>query len=56
MDVKELIKNLIGVEVTTDNVEEVMNNPVECTTSKEDAEKLEELVLFLELAKETEEM
>jgi hypothetical protein len=56
MNANELIKNIIGVEVTTDKLQEIINNPEACTTSKEDALKLEELVLLLELAKETEDM
>lgn len=56
MDIKALIQSLIGVEVTTDDIQEIRNNPEACTTSKVDTAKLEELVLLLKLTEETEDI
>ncbi|HHU13150.1 MAG TPA: hypothetical protein GXZ64_07965 [Clostridiaceae bacterium] len=54
MDIKETIKNLIGVEVTTDDLKAIRENPEQYTSSKENAARLEELVMLLRLTEETE--
>lgn len=56
MDIKELIQNLIGIEVTSDDIQVIRDNPEACTTSKEDSAKLEELFLLVELTEETEDV
>lgn len=54
MNVKERIKALLGIEVSTDNLLELWENPEKYVSTPEDAEKLDELFLLVELMAELE--
>ena len=54
MNVKERIKALLGIEVSTDNLLELLENPEKYVSAPEDAEKLEDLFLLVELMGEVE--
>jgi hypothetical protein len=54
MIVKERIKTLLGIEVSTDSLLELWKNPEKYVSKPEDAEKLEDLLLLVELMGELE--
>ena len=54
MNVKERIKALLGIEVSTDNLLELWENPEKHVSTLEDAKKLEDLFLLVELMAELE--
>ena len=54
MNIKERIKALLGIEVSTDNLLELWENPEKYVSTPEDAEKLEDLFLLVELMGELE--
>ena len=54
MNVKERIKTLLGIEVSTDNLLELWENPEEYVATPEDADKLEDLFLLVEMMAELE--
>ena len=54
MNVKERIKALLGIEVSTDNLLELWENPEKYVSTPEDAKKLEDLFLLVELMGELE--
>lgn len=54
MNVKERIKALLDIEVSTDNLLELWENPEKYVSAPEDAEKLEDLFLLVELMGELE--
>lgn len=53
-DVKEMIQNLLGVEVLSDDMAAIRLDPGKYTTSNEDARKLEDLFLLMDLTDEME--
>ena len=54
MNVKERIKTLLGIEVSTDNLLELWENPGQYVSTPEEAAKLEDLLLLVELMAEQE--
>ena len=54
MNVKEGIKALLGIEVSTDNLLELWENPEKYVSTQEDADKLEDLFLLVEMMAELE--
>ena len=54
MNVKERIKALLGIEVSTDNLLELWENPEKYVSTQEDADKLEDLFLLVEMMAELE--
>ena len=54
MNVKERIKALLGIEVTTDNLLELWENPEKYVSTPDDADKLEDLFLLVGLMTELE--
>ena len=54
MNAKERIKALLGIEVSTDNLLELWENPEEYVSTPEDAAKLEDLFLLVEMMAELE--
>lgn len=54
MIVKERIKSLLGIEVSSDSLLELWENPGKYVSKPEDAEKLEDLFLLVELMGELE--
>lgn len=54
MNVIERIKTLLGIEVSTDNLLELWENPEKYVLTPEDAKKLEDLFLLIELMSELE--
>ena len=54
MNVKEQIKALLGIEVSTDNLLELWENPEEYVSTLEDADKLRDLLLLVEMMAELE--
>ena len=54
MNVKERIKALLGIEVSTDNLLELWENPEEYVSTLEDADKLRYLLLLVEMMAELE--
>ena len=53
-DIKSMIKNLIGIEVQTDDLAELRLDPAKYTSSPENAEKLQDLLLLMDLTDEME--
>ena len=49
MNIKNLIKTLLDIEVETDNLLELRENPNKYVTKKEDIEKLNDLFLLIDL-------
>ena len=49
MSIKNLIKTLLDIEVDTDNLLELRENPKKYVTKKEDIEKLKDLFLLMDL-------
>jgi len=54
MNVNERIKALLGIEVSTDNLLELWENPEKYVSTSEDADKLEDLFLLVEMMAERE--
>ena len=48
MNIKNLIKTLLEIEVETDNLLELRENPNKYVTKKEDIEKLNDLFLLID--------
>ena len=49
MNIKNLIKTLLDIEVNTEDILELRENPRKYVTKEEDVEKLENLFLLMEL-------
>ncbi len=49
MNVKERIRVLLGIEVSTDNLLEIWENPEKYVSTPEEANKLEDLFLLVEM-------
>lgn len=49
MNIKERIKNLLDIDISTDSFEELKADPKRYAASPEDAEKLKDLFLIIEL-------
>ena len=54
MNVKERINALLGIEVSTDNLLELWENPEKYVSMPEDADKLGDLFLLVEMMAELE--
>lgn len=54
MDIKNLIKTILDIEVETDDILKLRENPKEYVTKEGDAEKLKDLFLLMDLAEEQE--
>ena len=54
MNVKERIRALLGIEVSTDNLLELWENPEKYVSTLEDADKLGDLFLLVEMMAELE--
>ena len=54
MNVKERIRALLGIEVSTDNLLEIWENPEKYVSTPEDAAKLGDLFLLVEMIAELE--
>ena len=54
MNIKDRIKVLLGIEVSTDNLLELWENPGQYVSTPEEAVKLEDLFLLVELMGEQE--
>lgn len=54
MNIKERIKNLLDIDISTDSFEELKADPERYVASPEDAEKLKDLFLLIELTEQTE--
>ncbi|HBC31757.1 MAG TPA: hypothetical protein DC024_11020, partial [Clostridiales bacterium] len=50
MSIKNLIKTLLDIEVNTEDILKLRENPKEYITKEEDAEKLKDLFLLMDLA------
>ena len=49
MNIKNLIKTLLDIEVNTEEILELRENPRKYVTKEEDVEKLEDLFLLIDL-------
>ena len=49
MSIKSLIKTLLDIEVNTEDITELRENPREYVNKDEDVEKLKDLFLLIEL-------
>ena len=49
MNIKNLIKSLLDIEVDTEDILELRENPRKYVTKEEDVEKLEDLFLLMDL-------
>ena len=54
MNVKERIRALLGIEVSTDNLLEIWENPEKYVSTPEEADKLRDLLLLVEMMAELE--
>ena len=54
MSIKKLIKILLDIEVNAEDILKLRENPQEYVTNKDDAEKLQDLFLLIDLAKSQE--
>lgn len=50
MSIKNLIKTLLDIEVNTEDILKLRENPKEYITKEEDSEKLNDLFLLMDLA------
>ena len=50
MNIKNLIKTLLDIEVNTEDILKLRENPKEYIAKEEDAEKLKDLFLLMDLA------
>lgn len=49
MSIKNLIKTLLDIEVNTEDISKLRENPKGYVTNEEDAEKLKDLFLLMDL-------
>lgn len=56
MNIKELIQQLLDIEVTTDNLNLLMEEPESYISNPEDTAKLQDLILLLKLSREVKEV
>jgi hypothetical protein len=49
MSIKNLIKTLLDIEVNTEDILKLRENPEEYVTKEEDADKLKDLFLLMDL-------
>ena len=54
MSIKNLIKILLDIEVDADDISKLRENPKEYVTNEDDAEKLQDLFLLMDLAESQE--
>ncbi|UUM12091.1 hypothetical protein NQU17_00565 [Clostridiaceae bacterium HFYG-1003] len=54
MSIKKLIKILLDIEVNAEDILKLRENPKEYVTNENDAEKLQDLFLLIDLAKSQE--
>ena len=54
MSIKKLIKILLDIEVNADDILKLRENPKEYVTNEDDAEKLQDLFLLMDLAESQE--
>jgi len=54
MSIKKLIKILLDIEVDAEDISKLRENPKEYVTNENDAEKLQDLFLLIDLAKSQE--
>ena len=54
MSIKNLIKILLDIEVNAEDILKLRENPKEYVTNENDAEKLQDLFLLIDLAKSQE--
>ena len=54
MSINNFIKILLDIEVNTEDILELRENPKEYVTNENDAEKLQDLFLLIDLAKSQE--
>ena len=54
MSIKNLIKILLDIEVNAEDMLKLRENPKEYVTNEDDAEKLQDLFLLIDLAKSQE--
>jgi len=50
MSIKNLVKTILDIEVSTEDILKLHENPQKYTNSEEDAEKLKDLFLLMDLA------
>ncbi|MFA7137433.1 MAG: hypothetical protein WC151_02820 [Bacteroidales bacterium] len=50
MSIKNLIKTILDIEVSTEDILKLHENPQKYTNSEEDAERLKDLFLLMDLA------
>ena len=54
MSIKKLIKILLDIEVNAEDILKLRDNPKEYVTNEDDAEKLQDLFLLMDLAESQE--
>ena len=54
MSIKKLIKILLDIEVNAEDILKLRENPKEYVTNEDDAEKLQDLFLLMDLAESQE--
>ena len=54
MSIKNLIKILLDIEVNAEDILKLRDNPKEYVTNEDDAEKLQDLFLLMDLAESQE--
>ena len=54
MSIKNLIKILLDIEVDAEDISKLRENPKEYVTNEDDAEKLQDLFLHMDLAESQE--
>ena len=54
MSIKKLIKILLDIEVNAEDILKLRENPKEYVTNEDDAEKLQDLFLLIDLAESQE--
>ena len=54
MSIKNLIKILLDIEVNSEDILKLRENPKEYVTNEDDAEKLQDLFLLIDLAESQE--
>ena len=54
MSIKNLVKTILDIEVSTEDILKLHENPQKYTNSEEDAEKLKDLFLLMDLAEDQE--
>ena len=54
MSIKNLIKILLDIEVDAEDISKLRENPKEYVTNEDDAEKLQDLFLLIDLAESQE--